>query len=519
MSRRRLGQKPQKPRLPDRDPVTKRFVPGKKQTRAEKLEGDRRRNNTTHRRREQPEIRDVPPAPHQFEAEAPINKTSKQIDLGYTPRKYFIPFHQRPQRFACTVAHRRAGKTVAALVDTLHRALSHPVGANGRYAFCGPTYSQIKDVVWSYLKQYTYTIPGTKVNESALTVQLLNTSQIKLYSLDSTAYDRMRGVYLDGCTIDEFADCDPRALPEVIRPALADRQGWLSVIGTSKGRDQFWKLWMEAQRNPEWFTLKLKASDTNAILPGELEHMRSMMGPNEYARELECSFDVEGVDQFISGALIEEARQRMAVADPQAPIVFGLDVARFGDDRTALVIREGRRLIDGRVWREQDLMQTAQQVKNLADLHKPRMIFVDGVGVGAGVIDRLRHLGYTNVEDVNVGRRANADRTYHDLRAECYGRLKEWLLDKAAIHERFPYATELEDDLTVLSYKYDTQGRLQLETKDELKKQGLPSPDVADALSLTFAELFPTYDVSRMIGAGRTPQAYAQPIADPLENY
>jgi hypothetical protein len=443
-----------------------------------------------------------------------MNKRQK-VDLGYEPRDFMVPFHQRHQRFSCIVAHRRAGKTVGTLLDTIHRALKQPVGSNARYAFCGPTYSQIKDVVWQYLKQYTRPLPQTKINEQDLRVELLNGSSIRLYSLDSTAYDRMRGLYLDGCTIDEYADCDPRALGEVIRPALADRQGWLSVIGTAKGRDAFYRLWREARKNDQWYTLKLPYYVTKVLPAEEIDQMRAMMGPNEFARELECDFDVEGTDQLVPGYLLEAARTRKTPRDAAMPTVFGLDVARYGDDRTVLVVREGNRLVDGRIWKNIDTMDCANHVQALADQYKPRMICIDGVGVGAGVIDRLKHMGHTNVEDVNFARNAKNIRVYADLRAECYGRLVEWLRDKGCFHEQFPYTTELEEDLTSLLYEFDSQGRMRVQSKDNLRSQGLPSPDVADAFSLTFAVEFPTYDVAKMLGGDRGGFVYAAPIQDP----
>lgn len=440
---------------------------------------------------------------------------TQKVDLGYVPRPFFVPFHTRYQRFACIVAHRRAGKTVAALMDTIHRALKNSTG-NARYAFCGPTYSQIKDVVWLYLRQYAALLPNSRINEAELSVRLFNGATIRLYSLDSTAYDRMRGIFLDGCTIDEYADCDPRALDEVIRPALSDRQGWLTLIGTSKGRDAFWKAYKRAIKDPQWFALKLPASLTGAIIPAELDDMQRSMGVNEYARELECSFEAEGYDQLIPGWMVEEAIQREVPRDPAAPVVIGLDVARFGDDRTVLVVREGDRLVDGRIWKNRDLMVTAAETANIATRFKARMIYVDGIGVGGGVIDRLRHLGHTNVEDVNVARRASDDRKFANLRAECYLRLRDWLRDRGRIHPDFPFTKELEDDLTGVAYLYDQRGRMLIESKEELKKRGLPSPDTADALALTFATILPYSDIARIRGQ-TAPETYAAPIHDPFD--
>jgi len=219
--------------------------------------------------------------------------TTATIELGYKARDAFEPFHKRKQRFGCIVAHRRAGKTVASILDLIDAALrcskSEP-----RFAYIAPYYAQAKDVVWTYVKQYTRGIPGATINESELRVDFPNGARLRLYGADN--YDRMRGIYLDGVVMDEFADQPPQAWREVIRPALADRQGWALFIGTPKGRNAFYDVYQQATKSPEWFDLKLKASETSLIVPAELEAMRAQMSANEYAREMECDFDaaIEG---------------------------------------------------------------------------------------------------------------------------------------------------------------------------------------------------------------------------------
>ena len=137
-----------------------------------------------------------------------------QIDLGYTPRVQFVPFHERKERWSALVCHRRAGKTVACIMDLVDAALRCEK-PNPRFAYIAPLYVQAKDVAWTYLKQFTREIPGAEFNESELRVDFAsNDARIRLYGADG--YDRMRGIYLDGVILDEAADFDPRAWPEVI---------------------------------------------------------------------------------------------------------------------------------------------------------------------------------------------------------------------------------------------------------------------------------------------------------------
>ena len=188
----------------------------------------------------------------------------QRLIIKLNPRDQFRSYLERKQRWACLVVHRRGGKTFACIQDLLHRALTHKrPGPALRYAYLAPTRDQTKDIAWGYLKAFTSQIPGVKVNEADLQVTLPNKASIRLYS--GEAYERLRGIYLDGCVIDEFADIDPQAWHAVIRPCLSDYQGWATFIGTPKGRNAFWRFWDDALRDESWFTLILKADDSHIL--------------------------------------------------------------------------------------------------------------------------------------------------------------------------------------------------------------------------------------------------------------
>lgn len=217
-----------------------------------------------------------------------------RISLGYQARRPFEPLHRRKQRFGCIVAHRRAGKTVASIMDLIDAALRCDK-PDPRFAYVAPYYAQAKDVVWAYVKRFAGQVPGATINESELRVDFAhNGARLRLYGADN--YDRLRGIYLDGVVLDEFADQPPQAWREVIRPALADRQGWALFIGTPKGRNAFYDVYQTAVNSDEWFDLRLRASETGLVPQGELDAMRAQMSANEYNREMECDFDaaVEG---------------------------------------------------------------------------------------------------------------------------------------------------------------------------------------------------------------------------------
>jgi phage terminase large subunit len=114
-------------------------------------------------------------------------------------------------------------------------------------------------------------------------------ARIRIYGADNP--DRLRGIYLDGVVLDEFGDMDPTIWTQVIRPALSDRKGWACFIGTPKGKNTFHRLWVEAEDDPDWTRLMLKASETGLLDAKELADARKMMSEDEYAQEYECSFE------------------------------------------------------------------------------------------------------------------------------------------------------------------------------------------------------------------------------------
>jgi phage terminase large subunit len=256
------------------------------------------------------------------------------IDLGYRARTQFYPFHMRNKRWSCIVAHRRAGKTVACIMDLVDAALRCRK-PDPRFAYVAPYYAQAKDVAWTYLKKYTAPIPGCVHNESELRVDLPTGARLRLYGADNA--DRLRGVYFDGVIMDEYGDWDPRAWAEVIRPALSDREGWATFIGTPKGKNGFYDLWEAARQSPDWFALMLKASETGLVKPGELADARKMMTPEQYEQEYECSFDAAIVGAYYGQAVTQlekDKRIRSVPWEPSLPVYTAWDLGL--DDATAI---------------------------------------------------------------------------------------------------------------------------------------------------------------------------------------
>src|SRR5579859_681046 len=191
-----------------------------------------------------------------------------RITIPYAPRKQFLAFHNRTQRYSIGVAHRRAGKTVAHINELIRGALTCSL-PRPRFAYLAPLRNQAKAVAWDYLKHYAMVVPGTTANEAELRVNFPNDGEVRLFGADNP--EQMRELYLDGVVPDEYAQMRGFAWSEILRPCLADRKGWAAFIGTPMGRNSFCELYEKALKDDSWFHFMLKASETGLLDAGELD--------------------------------------------------------------------------------------------------------------------------------------------------------------------------------------------------------------------------------------------------------
>ena len=209
--------------------------------------------------------------------------------MEYQPRPQFIPLHNRTQRWAAVNTHRRAGKTVALVNDIVFGALECRLH-RPQLAYLGPTYAQSKRIAWQYIKDFAGPYLAKPPQEAELKVTLKNEAVIYVLGADNA--DSLRGIYLDGAVMDEYAMFRPAVFSQIIRPALSDRNGWGIFASTPRGKNLFYDTVRTAQKNPkEWFNLELRADTSGIMTPGELEALQRDMDPEEFAQEYLCSFD------------------------------------------------------------------------------------------------------------------------------------------------------------------------------------------------------------------------------------
>lgn len=209
------------------------------------------------------------------------------VTIPYKPRAWALEhLHNRNERWKVLVIHRRAGKTTSALNHLQRDALKIK---DSRFAFIAPTYKQAKLIAWDIIKKYARPIPGIEFNEVELTVKYPNGSKLSLYGADNP--DSLRGLGLWGVVFDEYSQQPSNIFTEVIRPALADHQGYAIWIGTPKGRNEFYRLYEGGKTQENWHSTLLNVSDTSLIPDSELEDAKHTMSRDEFQQEWYCSFD------------------------------------------------------------------------------------------------------------------------------------------------------------------------------------------------------------------------------------
>jgi hypothetical protein len=242
------------------------------------------------------------------------------VTIPYVPREHFKSLHASPKRWIFVVAHRRAGKTVALCNQVIRKALENKRAfPPPRYAYIGPSFAQAKDLVWGYYKHYTSPLPQVKITEGDLQIVLPNGAMVNLYG-GSAAYERMRGLYFDGVVADEYPLLNPSMLGSVIRPCLADYQGWAVISGTSAGDDHFHDLKKRAEKETtHWDLYSIPVTETDALLEDEVREMRKDMTADEFAREMMCSFDAPIEGSYYGEVLNEISIQGQITGVPYDP--------------------------------------------------------------------------------------------------------------------------------------------------------------------------------------------------------
>jgi len=406
--------------------------------------------------------------------------------IPYKPRPIQMTLHKAmdAHRFSVIVAHRRMGKTVS-VVNKLVKDATLCKLIRPRYSYIAPFYAQAKAIAWDYLKYYTAPLPNVKRNESELWVEFPSNSgtmaRVRLFGAENP--DALKGQYNDGCVMDEVAQMKPAIWGEAVSPTLSDRRGWAVFIGTPKGMNLFFELYQKALQKLKWYAKIFPVTETGVFTPEEIEEIKETMSEAQFRQEYMCDFSASSEDILIPLDIVIAASKRKNLPQTYewAPVIVGVDVGRFGDDESTIYVRQGCHTLEMKTYKGLDLMQFADYVGAAITRHRATMAFIDEVGLGGGVVDRLRQLGFENIIGVNAGYTADNPK-YKNKRAEMADLAKQWLKEGGDILDD----PILISQLSSIQYKFDSQDRMVLEKKEDLKKRGLSSPDRGEGLFHTF---------------------------------
>jgi hypothetical protein len=357
-----------------------------------------------------------------------------------------------------------------------------------------PTSSQLYDALFAELKRWVKELPP-------LWRELLEmkTDRIELVASPTEAFisartsraeqpEALQGVHSDNVMlVADEASGIPEAVFEAAAGSMSGHNAVTILLGNpTKSSGFFFET--HNRLKDEWWTRRVSCYDSRRVSKEYIQDMASRYGEESNAFRVRVlgEFPATDDDTLIGVELVDSAFHR-DVAPTESPVIWGLDVARFGTDSTALAKRKGNTVTEIRKWRNLDLMQTTgavvseYEVTRLED--RPVEILVDSIGLGAGVVDRLRELNMP-ARGVNVSESPALGNTYINLRAELWGRMKAWLEKRDC---KVPKDESLLAELVAPRYSFNSSGKMKLESKDEMRKRGMGSPDMADALALTFA--------------------------------
>ncbi|AXI43280.1 hypothetical protein C1J02_16080 [Sulfitobacter sp. SK011] len=363
----------------------------------------------------------------------------------------------------------------------------------GTYWHLFPEQAQARRAIWNgidaqgrrIIDQFLPPAVRRRTSSQDMLIETVNGSVWQMAGSDN--YDSLVGSNPVGVVFSEWSLANPEAW-DYIRPILVENDGWALLIFTPRGRNHAYGTYRTALDSGNWYCERLTVSDTGLILPEQIEEEREAgMSDGKIRQEFGCSFEADSDDQLISYDLVAAAMARPSPALNQAEKILGVDVARFGNDKSVLYFRQGR---DGAPlpyerhagW---DTMKLASRIAEWINRWQPDAVFIDDGGVGGGVVDRLHQLGFRIVRGVNFGMRSDRSSTGETVankRTEMWCSARDWIA-----RGHLPKDDRLAEELTAPMYGYNAHSALMLEGKDSMRKRGVPSPDIADAFALTFA--------------------------------
>jgi phage terminase large subunit len=406
-----------------------------------------------------------------------------------------LPWQEKVMKRVAAGARRisiRAGHGVGKSTLCSWLLLWHMLTKYPQKSVCtAPTAGQLYDALFSELKSWVNNLPPylrELVEVLSDRVFLVSSPEGSFISARTSSADRpeaLAGIHSESVllVVDEAS-----AVPEPVFEAAAGSMSGhtaCTILISNPTRNAGLFFMTHHELSSDWEAFHVSCKDNPLVSQDFIKQIAATYGEesNAYRVRVLGEFALRDDDTLIAADLVDAAMVREITVDPSAPMVWGVDVARFGDDRSVLCKRRGSVVYPLKTWRGLDLMSLVGALVNEANVEgKPDEILVDSIGLGSGVADRLRELGF-NVRDVNVSESAALNPNANRLRDDLWMQVRDFLRARACT---LPNDAEFRQELVSPTYKFTSNGKLQVEAKADLKKRIRKSPDLADALCLTF---------------------------------
>lgn len=386
----------------------------------------------------------------------------------------------------------RAGHGVGKSTACSWLLLWHLLTRMPQKAVCtAPTAAQLFDALFSEVRHWANRLPEPlRETIEIFTDRIVQkgapeSSFISARTSSAERPEALAGVHSENVLlICDEASAIPEAVFESAAGSMSGHSATTILIGNpTRNTGLFFKT--HHQLSSDWRTMHVSCMDNPLVSRDFINQISATYGENSNAYRVRVlgEFALRDDDSLIAADLVDAAMSRDVALDPQADLIYGVDVARFGSDRSVICKRRGNVVVELRHWSGEDLMGTVGRIVHEADLDNPAVIAVDSIGLGGGVADRLRELKY-NVVDVNVSESNALNQQAYRLRDELWLSVRDWLETRAV---RLPKDDDLRAELIAPTYSFTSNGKIKVESKTELKRRGMRSPDIADALACTFA--------------------------------
>ena len=365
-----------------------------------------------------------------------------------------------------------------------------------KVAVTANTAHQLSDVLWTEIDKWARKLPAgfmdlLEFKSDKISLKGAKDSYAVARTSRKESPEALQGFHSENMLfLVEEASGVPDVVFQVAEGALSTAGAKTVMCGNPTRSDGFFYESFHAQRH-NWHNITVSCHDGEYVTEEFLNGMADKYGTesNVYRVRVLGEFPTQSDDVLVPLYIVEEAVKRDITPSPTTPTVWGLDVARMGGDRSAIAKRQGPLLLEPiKTWQGKDLMELAGIVLTEYEAcnysNRPTQIFVDAIGLGAGLADRLRELDLPAVS-VSVSETASLKNRFNRLRDELFWKAREWFEDRAC---KIPDDDTLIQEITGIRYKYLSNGKLKVESKDEMKRRGQRSPDVADAFVLSFAQ-------------------------------